>query len=51
MPTDKVIIRCKTEKSFIKQVLMVINFKLLLRLLAGGTNSLNAPGLEKTMEE
>lgn len=51
MPKDKVIIRCKPGKALIKQVLTVINFKLLLRLLAGGINSLNASGLGKTVEE
>lgn len=49
--TDKVIIRCKTEKAFINKVSTVTNFKLLLRLLVGGMNSLSAPGLGKTMEE
>lgn len=34
-----------------KQVLMVINFNLLLRFLVGGMNGLNASGLGKTAEE
>lgn len=51
MQTDKVVIRCKTEKAFIEQVSTVINFKLLVSLLLGGMNSLNAPVLGKTMVE